>query len=120
MKPKQIDSSHLSFLCPMRRSDLQPSEEGYYCGKCQKPVFDLSECSWDEVIALQRQRGAICGIVRAVGAASLIALSSCAGTVRPPDTLGPTKVGMIPIPRMDAEGGNDPADAGDPLPGRVE
>ena len=117
MKRNQINSSHLSFVCPMKCSDFEQSDGEYFCNKCQKTVFDLTECSLDEVIALQRKKGSICGVVRAIGATSLLSLSSCAGTVCPPDQLTDQAViGTIPISGIENEAGSEQDDDANQIP----
>lgn len=70
----KLTENHFSFKCPMNWDEMQVSENGRYCGKCRKEVLDLTHCSIDEVIALQRKHGAICGSIRvAVTAVSLTA-----------------------------------------------
>lgn len=60
---------------------MQSSTNGVFCNKCSKEVFDLTDCSIDEVIALQRKHGKICGLIRimplAAAAVSLSAAACC-------------------------------------------
>ena len=75
----RLTDKHFSFKCPMNWDSMQPSDNGRFCGKCQKDVFDLTNCSLDEVRALQQKHGSICGSIRVMGAAAVaISLSTAA------------------------------------------
>jgi hypothetical protein len=62
----------------MKWDDMQPSENGRFCSQCQKQVFDLTNCSIDEVRALQQKHGKICGSIKLMGAAVVAASMSTA------------------------------------------
>ena len=99
----------------MKRSDFQQSGNEYFCDTCQKQVFDLTECTLEDVITLQRERGTICGIVRVIGAASLLSFSSCAGTMAAPEKLvDPSMIGTIPMSSV--VDGSEQNTAGQPAP----
>ncbi len=78
---QKLTDKHFSFKCPMDFSAMQASANGLFCNKCRKEVFDLTDCSIDEVIALQKKHGRICGSIRvmplAVAAVSLSAAACC-------------------------------------------
>lgn len=74
---ENLTEKHFSFRCPMNWDEMPASENGRFCGKCRKEVFDLTNCSVDEVIALQRKHGAICGSVKVAVAAASLALAAC-------------------------------------------
>jgi len=91
----KLTANHFSFKCPMSWDEMAASENGRFCGKCRKEVFDLTNCSIDEVIALQRKHGPICGSIRVAQAAVVAASLSAAacqneasrrtmGEIRPP------------------------------------
>ena len=77
----KLTDQHFSFKCPMNFNAMQPSANGVFCNKCSKEVFDLTDCTIDEVIALQRKHGRICGSIRVMPlvavAASLSAAACC-------------------------------------------
>jgi hypothetical protein len=73
----QLTENHLSFQCPMQWDAMAASPHGRFCGKCRKEVFDLSNCSIDEVIALQRKHGSICGSIRVATVAVSLATAAC-------------------------------------------
>ncbi|MEO7101383.1 MAG: hypothetical protein ABI162_18675 [Luteolibacter sp.] len=76
---KKLTENHFSFKCPMDWDGMALSDNGRFCSKCQKEVFDLTNCSIDEVIALQRKHGPICGSIRVMQAATVaISLSAAA------------------------------------------
>ena len=75
----KLTEDHFSFKCPMRWEDMAVSEKGRFCEHCRKEVYDLSNCTVDEVIALQKQHGSICGSIRVVRAAAVaVSLSTAA------------------------------------------
>lgn len=79
----KLNESHFSFRCPMSFEGMTPTENGRFCDRCRKEVFDLTDCSLEEVDALQKKHGAICGSIRvaAVAALSLSAAACQDGTV---------------------------------------
>ena len=76
----KLTENHFSFKCPMNWDEMAPTDRGRFCDKCRKEVFDLTKCSIDEVIALQKKHGPICGSIRVaqVVAAAAISLSAAA------------------------------------------
>ncbi len=80
----RLTENHFSFKCPMNWDDMKPMANGRFCDRCMKEVFDLTNCSLDEVAALQRKHGSICGSIRmaqaAVVAASLT-VAACKETL---------------------------------------
>ena len=74
---EKLTPDHFAFRCPMNWDEMPASENGRYCGKCGKEVFDLSNCSIDEVIALQRRHGSICGSIRVAVAAVSLTAAAC-------------------------------------------
>ena len=74
---KPITADHISFKCPMNWDEMAPSDNGRFCHKCSKEVFDLSGCSIDEVRELQRKHGKICGMVKATVVAASLSMVAC-------------------------------------------
>lgn len=74
----KLTENHFSFKCPMNWDEMTVSDNGRYCGKCRKEVFDLTNCSIDEVIALQRKHGSICGSITVMRIAAVSASLSAA------------------------------------------
>lgn len=70
----RLTEKDFSFKCPMSWDAMEDSANGKFCSKCRKEVFDLTNCSTDEVEALQAKYGSICGSVR-VAQAAVVALS---------------------------------------------
>jgi hypothetical protein len=76
---EKITEQHFSFKCPMDFTAMRPSENGVFCDRCCREVFDLTDCSIDEVRALQRKHGRICGSIRIMPlAATAVALTAAA------------------------------------------
>ena len=73
---RQLSSRDLSFQCPLNWDDMEKSEHGRFCTKCQQDVYDLRDCSIDELVELQKKKGSICGLVTILGATAL-SLTSC-------------------------------------------
>jgi hypothetical protein len=75
----RLTEDHFSFKCPMRWEDMAVSANGRFCEQCRKEVFDLSNCSVEEVSALQQKHGSICGSIRVVRATAVaVSLSAAA------------------------------------------
>lgn len=117
---EKITDKHFSFKCPMDFTAMSPSANGVFCSKCSKEVFDLTDCSIDDVIALQRKHGRICGSIRIMPlAATAVALStaacsSMAGSVGATSPVGPERnysVGADGRPDCDQVSGGEVCDA---------
>lgn len=75
----RLTEKDFSFKCPMSWDEMKETANGRYCSKCRKEVFDLTNCSTDEVRALQEKHGSICGTVRLAQAAAVaLSLSAAA------------------------------------------
>lgn len=70
----RLTDKDFSFKCPMSWDDMKTTANGKFCSKCRKEVFDLTNCSVDEVRDLQDKHGSICGSIR-VAQAAVVALS---------------------------------------------
>jgi hypothetical protein len=89
----KLTKQHFSFKCPMNWDEMEVSGSGRHCGKCQKHVFDLTNCSLDEVISLQKKHGAICGSI----SAAVVAISLSAAACQPTENKRTTGTPM-PLP----------------------
>lgn len=76
---------------------MEVSGSGRHCGKCQKQVFELTNCSIDEVIALQRKHGSICGSISVAVAAISLATAACETTKTTRTTGVPSQQLKAPI-----------------------
>ena len=84
----RLSDKDFSFKCPMSWDAMDDSANGKFCSKCRKEVFDLTNCSVDEVHALQDKHGSICGSVR-IAQAAVVALSlSAAACKKEPQIMG--------------------------------
>ena len=95
----RLTDKNFSFKCPMNWDAMQATDNGRFCGKCQKDVFDLTNCSLDEVRALQQKHGSICGSIRVMGAAAVaisLSTAACQKENQKPDSV--RTVGEIPSP----------------------
>ena len=108
----KLTEKHFSFKCPMNWDEMEVSGSGKHCGKCRKHVFDLTNCSLDEVIELQRKHGPICGSIR-VAQVAAVAVSLSAAACQPTPTLmgeigSPPETGDQPINRVHLSGSPRP------------
>ena len=85
----KITEQHFSFKCPMDFEAMELSGSGRHCAKCQKHVFDLTDCSIDEVIALQLKHGTICGSIRVAHLAAIALSLSAAACSTKSESPGP-------------------------------
>jgi hypothetical protein len=95
----RLTDKHFSFKCPMNWDSMQATDNGRFCGKCRKEVFDLTNCSLDEVRELQQKHGSICGSIRVMGAAAVaisLSTAACQKENRKPDSVRTT--GELPSP----------------------
>jgi len=94
---------HFSFKCPLKISDLEKTEDGHFCAKCSKDIYDLTDCSLEEVIELQRRKGSLCGFVRALSLTSMVGLAACSDTEKTSQTesgnsnTAPTPEQSVPV-----------------------
>lgn len=110
----RLTEKDFSFKCPMSWDAMQETANGRYCSKCRKEVFDLTNCSLDEVRALQEKHGSICGTVRLAQAAAValsLSAAACHDTGRTTGT---------PLPAPPKAAGSEPskttADTGNQTP----
>ena len=57
---KTLTKKDFSYLCPLNRDDFEVVEGGHYCESCEQKVFDVSDCSMDEIMALKKKYGKLC------------------------------------------------------------
>jgi hypothetical protein len=108
----RLTEKNFSFKCPMNWDAMQPSENGRFCSQCQKEVIDLTNCSLDEVRALQQKHGSICGSVRVAQVAVVaLSLSAAACKEKKPDMVG--KIAAPPSAPSQVE--HPPAQGGAPV-----
>jgi hypothetical protein len=93
----KFTSDHFSFKCPMAWDEMAVSGSGRHCAKCQKQVYDLTNCSVDEVIALQEKHGPICGSIR-LAQTAVVALSLSAAACKSGETIPPNRTTGAPLP----------------------
>ncbi|MEO6475170.1 hypothetical protein [Luteolibacter sp.] len=102
----KLTQNHFSFKCPMNWDEMDVSANGRFCGKCRKEVFDLTNCLIDEVIALQRKHGSICGSIRVAAVAVALSAAACQNTTadRTTGIVPPHATGDQPINRVALSG----------------
>ncbi len=74
----KLTANHFSFKCPMNWDEMDTTANGRFCGKCRKEVYDHTNCTIDEVIALQQKHGSICGSIKVAQVAVVAAALSSA------------------------------------------
>lgn len=75
---RKLDNSHFSFKCPMDFDAMEHTAGGRFCNRCRKEVFDLTNCSLDEVAALQKKHGSLCGFIQVAAVAASLSAAACA------------------------------------------
>lgn len=93
----RITDKDFSFKCPMSWDDMEDSASGKFCSKCRKEVFDLTNCSTDEIHALQTKHGSICGSIRVAQAAVVAFSLSAAACQKAVPTTGTPRLIAPPI-----------------------
>lgn len=81
----------------MNLEDMQATAHGHFCGKCKKEVFDLTNCSLDEVRALEQKHGPLCGSIRMAQVAT-VAISLAAAACQEKQENRPIVVGEFAAP----------------------
>lgn len=79
----KLTENDFSFKCPMNWDEMELSGGGRHCRKCAKQVFDLTNCSLEEIAVLQKSHGSICGSIRIAHVAVLAASFSAAACTTP-------------------------------------
>lgn len=106
----KLTENQFAFICPMQWDAMASSTNGRFCDKCRKEVFDLSNCSIDEVIALQRKHGSICGSIRVATVAVSLATAACQTSTADPTTVESLRSGDKGITRNVISGAPMPPD----------
>src|SRR6478672_2399001 len=96
----KLAERHFAFKCPMNWDEMEPSANGRFCNRCRKEVYDLTNCSVDEVIALQRKHGPICGSIKVAVAAITLSAAACrtTGPPAPPADIGDSEIQRVGLP----------------------
>jgi len=86
----------------MNWDEMEVSGDSRHCLKCNKHVFDLTNCSIDEVIALQRKHGPICGSIKLAAIALSLSTAACQnlkqdGAAAPPVGSGDQAVNRVSL-----------------------
>ena len=101
MKKKNDESIELSekdfsFVCPMKTEDMTVVDGGYFCGECEKKVYDVSHMAKDEYQNLVEKIDDICISFKKVSTVSLaLSLAACASPEKPK----PILLGKIVSPK---------------------
>ena len=68
-----------SFVCPLKTEDMNIVDGGYFCGKCDKKVHDVTNMKHEDFQTLQKKNDNLCVTIHKVVAVSLVlGLSACA------------------------------------------
>ena len=87
-KKINLENEDFSFLCSMKVTDMRRVDGGYFCGKCEKKIYDVSNFSNEEFSALLKKSEKLCVTFKKVATIGLaLGLSACGGT--------PTRTGKI-------------------------
>ena len=74
----ELEKKDFSFICPLKISDMEKVEGGYFCGKCEKKVHDVSSFTSQEFKELQQRSANVCISFQKVAMVSLaLSLSAC-------------------------------------------
>ena len=95
----RLTENDFSFKCPMNWDEMEVSANGRFCNRCRKEVYDLTNCSIDEVIALQRKHGPICGSIKVAVAAISLSAAACRmmGPPNPPPDSGDQPIHRVAL-----------------------
>ena len=80
MKKKDVTltKEDFSFVCPLKTEDMSVVEGGYFCGKCDKKVHDVTNMGQEDFKTLQKSSENLCITIHKVAAVSLVlGLSAC-------------------------------------------
>lgn len=107
----RLTDKDFSFKCPMSWDEMEDSTNGKFCSKCRKEVFDLTNCSTEQVRALQDRHGMICGSIRVAQAAVVAVSLSAAACQKVEPTTGTPR--LIAPPSNNAQSATDTEDMRD-------
>ena len=79
MKKITLTKKDFSFVCPLKTEDMDVVDGGYFCGKCEKKVHDVTNMNQEDFQTLKKNSENLCVTIKKVAAVSLVlGLSACA------------------------------------------
>ena len=73
-----LTKEDFSFICPLKTEDMDAVEGGYFCGKCEKKVHDVTHYTQEEFASLKQKSDNLCVTIKRVATVSLVlGLSAC-------------------------------------------
>jgi hypothetical protein len=73
-----LTKEDFSFVCPLKTEDMNVVDGGYFCGKCEKKVHDVTDYTEEEFGSLKQKSDNLCITIKKVAAVSLVlGLSAC-------------------------------------------
>ena len=76
-----LTEEDFSFVCPLKTADMKNIEGGYFCGKCDKKVHDVSDYTPEAFNSLKEKSDNLCITFKKVAVVSLaLSLSACTTT----------------------------------------
>jgi len=70
-KKIELTKKDFSFVCPMKTADMREVEEGYFCAKCDKNIYDVSNFTQKEFLKLKANNHDLCITFKKVAVVSL-------------------------------------------------
>ena len=87
--PIELSEKDFSFVCPMKTEEMTAVEGGYFCGECDKKVYDVSGMGKDEYAQLLAKTENICVTFKKVATVSLaLSLAACTSDKNKPVLMG--------------------------------
>jgi len=81
MKKTTLTKEDFSFVCPLKTEDMNVVDGGYFCGKCDKKVHDVTNMNQEDFQTLKQNSENLCVTIHKVAAVSLVlGLSACTST----------------------------------------
>ena len=73
-----LTKEDFSFVCPLKTEDMNTVDGGYFCGKCDKKVHDITNMAHEDFKTLQAKSENLCITFHKVAAVSLVlGLTAC-------------------------------------------
>ena len=73
-----LTKEDFSFVCPLKTADMKAVDGGYFCGKCEKKVHDVSNFTNKEFLELSKKSENLCVTFKKVATVSLVlGLTAC-------------------------------------------
>ena len=72
MKKTTLTQKDFSFICPLKTEDMDVVDGGYFCGKCEKKVHDVTNMSQEDFQTLKKNSENLCVAIKKVAAVSLV------------------------------------------------